>query len=52
MTINDLFVGAIVTAYSKLDLPEERTPSHLRGMVAVSIAEEKPMDIDEFIPEN
>ena len=53
MTINELFVGAVVTAYSKLELPEERTPSAFGGWLAASTAiENKPMDVDEFVPEN
>ena len=53
VTINELFVGAVVTAYSKLELPEERTPSAFRAWLAASTAlESKPMDAGEFVPEN
>ena len=51
VTINELFSGAIVTAYSKLDLPEERTPSQFLGMSAVSTATDRQID-DQFQPEN
>ena len=34
VTINELFVGAVVTAYSKLELPEERRPSAFRAWLA------------------
>ena len=40
VTINELFLGSIVAAYSKLDLPVEITPSHFNTIIAVSIAEE------------
>lgn len=42
-----------MTAYSKLELPEERTPSAFRAFLAASTAlDSKPMDVGEFEPEN
>ena len=38
VTINEMFVGAVLAAYSKLELPEERMPAQVRAFVAVSTA--------------
>lgn len=46
VTINDLFMGAIVTAYSKLDLPEERRPSEFMSQMAVGLANKKTITDD------
>ena len=46
ITINELFVGAIVSAYSKLDLPKDRTPEQLLGMLAVSTANRESISDD------
>ena len=36
VTINDLFAGAVIAAYTKLDLPEERKPSQYLCYLAAS----------------
>ena len=51
VTINDLFAGAVIAAYTKLDLPEERKPSQYLCYLAASTASSKIID-DQFQPEN
>lgn len=49
--MNDLFMGAIVTAYSKLDLPAERKPSEYVSIVAVGLGNDKLIR-EDFQPGN
>ena len=52
LTINDLFCGAIHTAWSKLDLPEEKKPSQFNCFMAANLWSSDDLHALPFSPDN